>query len=102
MKRKYLNHTQDIIRRLQLGASERRIAQDTQISRGTVHKYHEIAKDKGHLEKPGAQPSDSELREALELGAQAPRQASMVEPYREAIQDWLKQGVEMTASGRKC
>jgi len=92
-----MNHIQDIVRRIQLGESERRIAKDMKISRGTVHKYHEIAKEKGYLEKAGAQPSESELREVLGPGVQAPRQVSTVEPYREAIQDWLKQGVEMTA-----
>ncbi len=97
MKRKHMNHIQDIIRRLQLGESERRIAKDMKISRGTVHKYYEIAKGKGYLEKAGAQPSEAELMEALGPGVQAPRQVSTVEPYREVIQDWLKQGVEMTA-----
>jgi len=97
MKRKPMNHIQDILRRLQLGESERRIARDMQISRVTVRKYHAIAKEKGYLEKTDAQPSEGELREALGPGVQAPRQASTVEPYREAIQGWLKQGVEMTA-----
>ena len=97
MKRKHMYHIQDIIRRLQLGESERRIAKDLQIARGTVHKYSKIAKEKGYLEKPGAQPSDSGLMEALGPGVQAPRQESTVEPYREKIQDWVNQGVEMTA-----
>ena len=97
MKRKHMNHIQDIIRRLQLGESERRIARDMQISRGTVHKYSKIAKEKGYLGKTGAQPSDGELKEALGPGVQAPQKASTVEPYRETIQDWVNQGVEMTA-----
>jgi transposase len=97
MKRKHMNHIQDIIQRLQLGESERKIAQDMQISRATVHKYHEIAKTKGFLEKTGTRPSNSELKEALGPGVQAPRQTSTVEPYRETIQEWMKQGVEMTA-----
>ena len=46
-----MNHIQDIIRRLQLGEGERRIARDMKISRGTVHKYHEIAKENNYLEK---------------------------------------------------
>jgi transposase len=92
-----MNHIQDIIRRLQLGESERRIAQDMKISRGTVHKYSEIAKQKGYLGKADTLPSDGELKEALGPGVQAPRQVSTVEPYREAIQDWMKQEVEMTA-----
>jgi len=68
-----------------------------QISRGTVHKYFKIAKEKGYLEKTDTQPSESELTEALGPGVQPPRQTSTVEPYREKIQDWVKQGVEMTA-----
>jgi len=97
MKRNHMNHIQDIIRRLQLGESERRIAQDFYIARKTVRKYHAVAKEKGYLEKPGAQPSEGGLREVLGPGVQAPRQASTVEPYREKIQDWVKAGVEMTA-----
>jgi transposase len=97
MKRKHMNHIQDIIRRLKLGESERRIAQDMQITRATVRKYHKIAKENGYLETANGQPGDNELRKAIGPGVQAPRQASTVEPYREAIQEWLKQGVEMTA-----
>lgn len=97
MKRKHMNHIQDIIQRIQLGESERRIAADMQISRGTVRKYHEIAKEKGYLEKASSRPSESEIKEALGPGVQAPRQVSSVEPYRENIQEWRKQGVEMTA-----
>ena len=94
---KHINHIQDIIRRLQLGESERRIARDMQLARGTIHKYHQIAKEKGYLEKPGVQPSENELREALGPGVQAPRQLSTVEPYREIIQEWLDQEVEISA-----
>jgi len=97
MKRKHMNHIQDIIRRLQLGESERRIAKDMQIARGTVHKYSKIAKEKGYLEKSDAAPSYGGLMEALGPGVQAPRQESTVERYRETIQDWVNQGVEMTA-----
>jgi transposase len=92
-----MNHIQDIIRRLQQGESERRIAQDINISRGTVRKYHEIAKQKNLLDKTGELPSDSELKEMLGPGVKAPQQLSTVEAYRETIQGWLKQGVEMTA-----
>ncbi len=101
MKRKHMNHIQDIIRRLQLGEGERRIARDMKISRGTVHKYHEIAKQNNYLEKPESGLSDKELLKALGPGVQAPRQVSTVLPYREAVQDWLKQGVEITAIWRR-
>ena len=44
MERIHMNHLRDLIRRLKAGESERRIARDMQISRPTVHKYHELAK----------------------------------------------------------
>ena len=97
MKRTHMNHIQDIIRRLQLGESERRIALDMHISRKTVRKYHEIAKEKKCLENAGGLPGDRELLEMLGPGVQAPKQASTVEPYRATIQEWVKQGIEMTA-----
>lgn len=97
MKRTHMNHIQDIIRRIQLGESERRIARDMNISRKTVRKYHEIAKENKCLENAGGLPGDSELLEMLGPGAQAPKQASTVEPYRATIQEWVKQGIEMTA-----
>ena len=62
MKRKHMNHIQDILRRLQLGESERGIAQDMQISRGTVRKYHEIAEEKGFLDEAGVLPDEKELK----------------------------------------
>ena len=101
MKRKHMNHIQDILRRLRLGEGERRIARDMNISRGTVRKYHEIAKQNKYLETPGALPSDNTLKEVLGPGVQTPRQVSTVEPYRENIQEWLKQGVEMIAIWRR-
>ena len=57
MKRKHMNHIQDIIRRLQLGESERRIARDMQISRKTVRKYSRDSKrervsGKGRVHSP--------------------------------------------------
>jgi transposase len=67
------------------------------ISRGTVRKYHELAQEKHYLEKASELPSESELVEMLGPGVQAPRQVSTLEPYREKMQEWLKQGVEMTA-----
>ena len=97
MKRKHMNHIQEIIRRLQQGESERRIAQDMRIARPTVRKYSKIAKQSGFLEQPNQLPSEAELQAALGVGVQAPKQVSTVEPYREAVEGWLKQGVEMTA-----
>ena len=86
-----------MIRRLQLGESERRIAVDMNLSLLTVRKYARLAKQNGYLEPGGQLPSDAELQVALGPGVQAPRQVSSVEPYRKQVEEWRRQGVEMTA-----
>lgn len=50
MERIHMNQMRDLIQRLKKGESERRIAADMQVSRPTIHKYHEIAKQAGYLE----------------------------------------------------
>jgi DNA-directed RNA polymerase sigma subunit (sigma70/sigma32) len=60
-----MNHIQDIIWRLILGEGERRITREMHISRETVRKYHELAKEKIYLEKAVTLPSDSELMDTL-------------------------------------
>jgi transposase len=92
-----MNHLRDIIHRLRAGESERRIACDLKISRPTVHKYHVLAKAEGYLEAGRALPDDNTLRQVLGPGPQPPKIPSSLEPYRQVIQDLLKQGVEMTA-----
>lgn len=92
-----MNYIQEIIRRLQLGESERRIAQDMNMARPTVRRYSKLAKQQGYLE-PGSQlPSEAELQAVLGSEAQGVRQVSSVEPYRKQVEEWRRQGVEMTA-----
>lgn len=97
MERLHMNHLRDIIHRLRAGESERRIARDLKISRPTVHKYHELAKREGYLEAKLDLPGDANLREVLGPGPQPPKITSGLEPYREAVKNLLKQGVEMVA-----
>ena len=97
MERLHMNHLRDIIHRLRAGESERRIARDLKISRPTVHKYHELAKREGYLEAKLDLPGDANLTEVLGPGPQPPKITSSLEPYREAVKNLLKQGVEMVA-----
>ena len=97
MERLHMNYLRDIIRRLQMGESERRIARDLDVSRPTVHKYRLLATEQGYLE-PGADlPDEETLLAALGPGPQPPRIPSTLEPHRDTIQGLLEQGVEMTA-----
>lgn len=97
MERLHMNHLREIIHRLRAGESERRIARDMQISRPTVHKYHELAKREGYLEPGAPLPDNATLLATLGPGPQPPKVPSTLEPYREVIKGFLKQGVEMMA-----
>lgn len=92
-----MNQVQEVIRRIQLNESERRIAQDLKMSRITVRKYAQLAKQKGYLEQGRQLPSEAELHSALGGEVPVKRQVSSVEPYRQVVAEWRKQGVEMTA-----
>jgi len=97
MERLHMNHLRDLIRRLRAGESERRIARDMRISRPTVHKYHELAKQQGYLEKDVVIPDDEALKKVLGPGPQPPRIASSLEPYGEVVKTLRQQEVEMVA-----
>ncbi len=97
MEHKHMNVIREIIRRIKLGESERRIAQDLQISRPTVHKYHLKAKEVGLLNEKGDIPEDEQIIKVLGPGVKPPKVVSTVEPYREIVKEYLKQGIEMTA-----
>jgi transposase len=97
MERLHMNYLRDLIHRLRVGESERHIASDLGISRPTVHKYRQLAEAQGYLEPDSPMPDDTTLSAILGPGPQPPRQPSSVEPYRDAVQRLVEQGVEMTA-----
>lgn len=97
MERIHMNHIRDLIHRLKAGDSERRIARDMKLSRPTVHKYHELARQQGYLEKGAVLPDDETLQAVLGPGPRPPKIASSVAEYGEVVKTLRKQGVEMTA-----
>lgn len=97
MERKHMNHIRELIYRLRAGESQRRIARDLAMSRTTVSKYQAWAEAQGYLEPSRPLPDDATLAAALGEAPRPPRATSSVEPYRELVQAWLEQGVEMTA-----
>jgi len=93
----HMNHLRDLIHRLRAGESERQVARDLGISRTTVHKYRESAKEHGYLQPGSALPDDETLRATLGASPQPRSVPSSVEPYREIVQQLLDQHVEMSA-----
>ena len=91
-----MNIYKEIIYRLRAGESERRISRDTGISRPTIHKYKIKAEMEGLLEKRREIPGTEELATSLGPAPQPPRIPSTLENYREAVQKYLDQGLQMT------
>jgi transposase len=97
MEHIHMNHTRDLLHRLKAGESQRRVSQDMQISRQTVHKYYELAKKEGYLDTGSEIPADEILQSILGPGPQPPKIASSVEQFGEIVKTLRKQGVEMVA-----
>jgi transposase len=88
----------EVIRRLQLGERDRRIARDLQISRKTVRKYHEWAASQGLLSGPLPDPAELQAALAATLPViRPPTMPSTVAPFRERIVALRKHGVECRA-----
>ena len=97
MERIHMNYLKDLIHRIRSGESDRRIARDMGISRTTVRKYHLWAEEHGFLQPDALLPDDASLAAALGEPPSPPQTESSVEPYREAVERFLDQGVEMMA-----
>ena len=96
MERIHMNIYTEIIYRLRAKESERSISRDLGISRPTVHKYKLKADWKGTW-KQREFPGREELAKSLGPAPQPPKTPSTVEGYREVVQKYLEQGLEMTA-----
>jgi transposase len=88
----------ELIRRLQLGETERRIARDLQVSRKTVRKYRTWAQQ--HDVLTGSLPDPATLQAQLKTtlpGAVPPTTPSKVTPFRDQVIGLRQRGVECRA-----
>jgi transposase len=87
-----------MLRRIQLGDRDRRIARDLRVSRKTVAKYREWAVKQGVLAGPLPEPGALLAMLASSFPeSPPPRGVSSAEPYRERIVALRKQNVECRA-----
>ena len=88
----------ELIRRLRLGETDRRVARDLGMSRKTVGKYREGAAGEGLL---GGDPLVDPAELVRRLGRKPPsdplRQTSKVEPHRKRVEQLRDHGVECRA-----
>jgi transposase len=85
----------ELLRRLQLGEPDRRIARELGVGRNTVARYRRWAASRGVLE--GALPDPGALAQLLDIGEARERPAqeqSRVEPFRAQVLALRGQGVE--------
>jgi transposase len=86
----------EVVRRWQMGESQRAITRGTGVARETVKKYLRAAEELG-LAANGPPPAEDEVVHLVQAGrvVSAPRrwaspQADRLEPYREQIMTWLQ------------
>jgi transposase len=88
----------ELIRRVQMGEGDRRVARDLGVSRKTVAKYREWAAQEGILSGPLPEVADLQDRLSRSLPVVAPpRGTSTVEPHRERVMELRRKGVECRA-----
>ena len=88
----------EMVRRIQAGDGDRRIARDMQVSRKTVTKYRTWATQVGLREGPLPDPAtlQAQLAESLPV-VPPPKVESSVAGFRDPILAWRRQGVECRA-----
>jgi transposase len=86
----------ELIRHLQRGEPDRRIARDLAVSRNTVARYRQWATDQGFLAAGAPLPEPAALAVLLQpVPTERPAQEqSLVEPYRERVKTLQEAGVE--------
>ena len=93
-RRSLVTDVREILRRLQLGEPDRRIARDLGVGRNTVARYRQWARDQGPLH--AALPEPATLAAWLQPGPAECRahEQSLVEPFRERVKALHDRGVE--------
>ena len=84
----------EILRRLQVGEPDRRIARDLGVSRNTVARYRDWAAPHHLLERPLPEPATLAALLAPALGERPPHEQSLVEPFRDRVVALQQEGVE--------
>jgi transposase len=88
----------ELLAHIRAETSNRQVARDTAVDRRTVHRYREWAAAQGLL--VGPLPTLDELQTILEQtmpSRQPPQNISSVEPYRELVEQLVRENVEAAA-----
>jgi transposase len=95
VERLHVNYARELIYRLRLGQSDRAIARDLGISRITVRKYRGLSEARGYLDPASPLPEVQAIAHALGPAPRPPCPVSSVQPYRQLVEQFLTEGLEM-------
>jgi transposase len=95
-RRNPVTDIRELIRRMQLGEPDRRVARDLSVSRNTVARYLQWAQEQGLLEATAVLPEPAALAALLQPApTERPvHEQSLVEPFRERVKALQENGVE--------
>ena len=89
-----------IIQRLRMGESARKVARSQHVGRATVDSIHSIALAQNWLDRQCQIPDDSTLATFFKTPRKAPQNVSSVELFRDEILKWHGQGINATTMRR--
>ena len=84
-----------IVFQMRQGLSDRQIAKAGLMGRTKLGDFREIARQAGWLDQAAALPEDAEIAVRLEHKSPKPS-ASLILPFKETVESWLKQGIQST------
>lgn len=88
----------ELIRQFLAGQSVAAAAQAVGTARNTAARYRRWARKEGWLDSDRAMPSEEDIAQALaQDNAAVPQSVSRLDRYREAIQGWREQGLNISA-----
>jgi transposase len=82
-----------VLVRMRQGDSDRDLARTRLIGRRKAREIRQLAQEHGWLDTDNPLPEDAELANVL-ARAGRPGPSSCVEPYRELVNDWARQGIQ--------
>lgn len=91
-----MHEYRNIISRMRLGDSDRRIAKAGIMGRTKASELRKTAQDNGWLDIKNPLPTDEELASVLNQQDNSTTQPSSIEPFSQEVEEWFQQGISGT------
>lgn len=91
-----VHEIRDIIVRMRLGESDRKLARSGLIGRHKASKLRSLAKSKGWLDEGVDLPDNLELASVVMQSSQSQASGSIVKPFADQVRKWVEEGISAT------